>query len=191
MGDYPPPPHKNSTKHYFVVKVLKVVLRFMTMILKRIKEQVQEHIPMVIKRFEEESNKPPIKLLVLFRFFHENRRFFQGYKELVKSPRTVGHLKGQKPAGHKVRNVQTQQTFLHRQITGSVTKLFRSLRCWSDWNRDSSLILKRLKNEAEVISKVKTPPNEGTKIEKKFDISCQTSYVAIEKNSTFLATQVM
>jgi len=53
LGDYPPPPHKNSTKHYFVVKVLKVVLRFMTMILERIKEQVQEHIPMVIKRFEE------------------------------------------------------------------------------------------------------------------------------------------
>jgi hypothetical protein len=112
---------------------------------------------------------------------------------LGKNPRTVGHLKGKKQAqhGHKVRNVQTQHTFLHRQITGSVKKPFGSLRCWSDWNRDSSLILKRLKNEAEVISKVKTPPNEGTKIEIFFDISCQTSYVAIEKNSTFLATQVM
>jgi hypothetical protein len=32
----------------------KAVLTFITMILKRIKEQVQEHIPMVTKRFEEE-----------------------------------------------------------------------------------------------------------------------------------------
>jgi hypothetical protein len=69
LGDYPPPP-----------PLCKAVLRFMTMILKRIKEQVQEHIFMVTKRFEEESNKPPIKLLVVFRFFHENRRFFQWYK---------------------------------------------------------------------------------------------------------------
>jgi hypothetical protein len=69
LGDYPPPPPG-----------CKAVLRFITMILKRIKEQVQERIPMVTKRFEEESNEPPIKLLLPFRFFHENRRFFQGYK---------------------------------------------------------------------------------------------------------------
>jgi hypothetical protein len=113
---------------------------------------------------------------------------------LVKNPRTVGHLKGQKPAqhGHKVRNGQTQQTFLHGQITGSLTKPFGSLRCWSDdWNRDSSLILKRLKKNRGLLTKSKHPPNEGTKIEKHSTFSCQTSYVAIEKNSTFLATQVM
>jgi hypothetical protein len=69
LGDYPPPPPG-----------CQAVLRFMTTILKRVKEQVQEHIPMVTKKFEEESNKPPITLLVLFRFFHENRGFFQGYK---------------------------------------------------------------------------------------------------------------
>jgi hypothetical protein len=112
---------------------------------------------------------------------------------LIKITRTVGYLKGQKPAqhGHKVRNGQTQQTFLHRQIAGSFTKPFGSLRCWSDWNRDSSLILKRLKKEPEVINTIKTPAQRGYKNWKIFDISCQTSYVAIEKNSVFLATQVM